>query len=386
MSIDGLHTYKVFMSFSDIQTPALILDISKVKSNISRMTSHIKSLGVDLRPHLKTSKSIDVARLAVTGNFGGITVSTLREAEYFAERGFVDITLAVCLVPSKLDRAAALTARGVNLKILIDHPTLARALAEHSGDHQVLIEIDCGEHRTGLAWQAPELLEIARLLDGAANVQCAGVLTHAGHSYGCRSAGEMTALAEIERTAVVGAAGRLREIGITSSIVSVGSTPTAVFASDLTGVTEARPGVYMFGDLFQAGIGSCGIDDVALSVLSTVIAHQEKQNILVIDAGGLALSKDRSTQSLAHDCGYGLVCSAHSGKPFPGWTVGAVHQEHGQIISQNPIDFSNHPIGSQVRILPNHVCMTAAAHEQYHVIDGSDPHAPMEMWPRCNGW
>ncbi|NQW01035.1 MAG: alanine racemase [Rhodospirillales bacterium] len=372
------------MTYSHIPTPALILDKAKLIANISRMTNHIKALGVDLRPHMKTGKSMEVARLAMAGNFGGITVSTLREADYFAAFGVTDITLAACLAPAKLDRAAALRAAGIDLKILVDHPRMAQAVAAHAGEHHVLIEIDCGEHRTGLLPAAPEIMDIARCLDAAPRATLAGVLTHAGHSYQSRQAPEMTAVAETERDAVVGVARQLHDAGMACPIVSVGSTPTATHARDLTGVSEARPGVYMFGDLFQAGIGSCTVDDIAVSVLATVIAHRRQENVMFIDAGGLALSKDRSTQALANDCAYGLVCQADSGQPIAGLTVSTVHQEHGQISATTALDFDRYPIGSQLRILPNHVCMTAAAYTEYHVTTA--PGQALEIWPRCNGW
>lgn len=374
------------MTFFDIQTPALILDKSRLEANTQRMTSLFKSRGVQLRPHMKTGKSIDMARLALAGNFGGITVSTLREAEYFSSFGITDITLAACLAPAKLDRAAALRNAGVDLKIILDHPDVATAVAGHAGSHRVLIEIDCGEHRTGLTPEAPEIMEIAKILAASERTALVGVLTHAGHSYACRSLPEIKAVAQAERDAVTGVADHLRSAGLSCDIVSVGSTPTALHADDLTGVTEARPGVYMLGDLFQAGIGSCKIDDIALSVLTTVIAHRTEQNALFVDAGGLALSKDRSTQALETDFGFGLVCEAETGTPIPGLTVAAVHQEHGEIKPQTPLDFEKYPIGSQLRILPNHVCMTAAAHAQYHVISANQPGGATDIWPRCNGW
>lgn len=374
------------MTYIDIQTPALVLDKSRVSANISRMTAHIKALGVNLRPHVKTSKSIDVARMAMAGNFGGITISTLKEAEYFAGHGVTDMTLAACLAPSKLDRVAALRASGTDLKILIDHPDMATAISQHFGDHHVLIEIDCGEHRTGVEWNSPQFMQIASILDKASNVSLGGVLTHAGQSYNCKTAEEMIALAEAERSAVVSAADQLRRSAIDCPIVSVGSTPTATFAQDLTGVTEARPGVYMFGDLFQAGIGCCLVNEIAITVLCTVIAHQKHNNKIIVDAGGLALSKDRSTQALEADCGYGLVCDVEQGNPISDWTVEGVHQEHGEISSTKPVDFAAYPIGSQLRILPNHACMTAAAYDSYHVFPSGAASGKFDIWTRCNGW
>ena len=378
------------MTYFNILTPALILEGNKLDANIGRMTDRVKVLGVNLRPHLKTSKSIDVAQMAIAGNFGGITISTFREAEYFAGHGIIDMILASCISPARLNQAAALRAQGIDLKILIDHPSLAHAISNHSGEHRVLIEMDCGEHRTGVAPGSPKLLEIAHILNAAQNAKIAGVLTHAGHSYRCRTIDEMADIADQERDTVVDAANILRKAGIDCPIVSVGSTPTALYARDLTGVTEARPGVYMFGDLFQAGIGCCTSDSIALSVLTTVIAHQEGENRLLIDAGGLALSKDRSTGAFDGDgdCGFGLVCDVFTGRVIDGLKVNSVHQEHGQITSSEKIDFGYYPIGTQFRILPNHSCMTSAGYDCYNVIDGTHPYpaADVSVWGRCNGW
>jgi len=376
------------MTYFNILTPALILERNKLEANIERMTNRFKLMGVNLRPHLKTSKSIEVARLAIEGNFGGITVSTFREVEYFAGYGITDMILASCISPARLNHAAALRVKEIDLKILIDSPFLAHAISNHGGEHRVLIEMDCGEHRTGVTPGSPKLMEIAHILNAASNVKIAGVLTHAGHSYRCRTINEMSDIADQERDTVDDAANILRKAGIECPIVSVGSTPTALYARDLTGVTEVRPGVYMFGDLFQAGIGSCTFSDIALSVLTTVIAHQESKNQLLIDAGGLALSKDRSTGALDEDCGFGLVCDVQTGQVIKGFKVNSVHQEHGQITSSEFINFKHYPIGTQFRILPNHSCITAAGYDRYNVIDDKIPNftKDVKVWTRCNGW
>ena len=198
----------------------------------------------------------------------------------------------------------------------------------------------------------------------------------------------MAAIADQERDAVVDAANTLRKAGFNCPIISVGSTPTALYARDLAGVTEARPGVYMFSDLFQVGIGTSTLDNIALSVLTTVIGHQEGENQLLIDAGGLALSKDRSTEALDIDCAFGLVCDARTGQIIEGLKVANVHQEHGQITSPLAINFDHYPIGTQFRILPNHSCITAAGYDRYNVINSTHLHPAesVEVWTRCNGW
>lgn len=375
------------MKLSDLQTPCLILDKTRLTRNCSRMTARAGELGVALRPHMKTGKSAEIAKLATAGQPGGVTVSTLAEAEYLFEHGFPDILYAVCIPPSKLDRAAALTAKGADLKILIDSPEVAEAIAAHPGQHKVMIEIDCGEHRTGVDHDRARLLEIARILDGAERSSLAGVMTHAGHSYRGRTPDDMRAVAAAERDAAVAAAETIRAEGIECPIVSVGSTPTALYADHLEGVTEMRPGVYTLGDLFQAGIGSHGIGDIAASVVASVISHNRARGTLMLDAGGIALSKDRSTEALGPegDMGFGLLADLETGKPLHGLTIRGTHQEHGEVHLPDPELYEELPIGTRVRVLPNHVCMTVAAYENYEVFEESSDEI-IARWDRRNGW
>ena len=183
------------MDLTDLSTPALILDRRILARNIDAMSGRAHALGVGLRPHLKTAKSADVARLALAGNSGGITVSTLNEAAYFLEHGIADITYAVGMAPGKLDGAAALMDKGADFKIITDNAGAARAIAGHGGPFHVLIEIDTGDGRGGVQPQGPELLDIARIIDGNGAASLAGVLTHADNSYGCRDEDCMIAVA-----------------------------------------------------------------------------------------------------------------------------------------------------------------------------------------------
>jgi D-serine deaminase-like pyridoxal phosphate-dependent protein len=371
------------MKISSLQTPALILDQEIVARNTAAMTTRLKAHDVQLRPHMKTAKSIDVARLALKGNFGGVTVSTLKEAEYFFDHGYQDIVYAVCFEPGKLDQAAKLIKRGADLKVIVDSVDVAQAIANNGCALKVLIEIDCGEHRTGITPDHPAVLDIADTLASDGSGQLVGVMTHSGHSYLCRSEEEIKNIARDERAAITLAASRLRDAGHQCDIVSVGSTPTATFGEAFDSITEVRPGVYVFYDIFQAGLGVCNIDDIAVSVLASVISHQPEHNRILVDAGGLALSKDRSSAALDHDLGFGIVCDALTGKPIKNLIVGSVYQEHGQISLPDESYFSRFPIGSRVRILPNHSCMTAAAYESYQVVAGGEV---VDEWQRCNGW
>jgi D-serine deaminase-like pyridoxal phosphate-dependent protein len=373
------------MDIEQLPTPSLILDRSVVTRNTTRMSQRMAERGVALRPHVKTAKSVPVAQLATAGHSGAITVSTLAEAAYFLERGFADITYAVCIAPGKLAAAAELIAKGADLKVIVDSPDAARAIAQYSGPEtfKVLIEIDCGDARTGLLPDDPALLEIARIIHDAPNAELLGVLTHGGHSYLAPDIAGIRKVAREEREAVTLAARRLVEARLPCPVVSAGSTPTAVHGESYDGITEMRPGVFVFFDLDQLSRQACSRDDLALSVLGTVIAHNRHSGQIVTDTGALALSKDISANARWPDTGYGAVCDARTLEPLENLHVAKVSQEHGVIPVSDPATYDRLPIGTKVRILPNHACITAAAYTHYEVIEGTEV---VGRWERINGW
>ena len=357
--------------------------------NIARLKSRIHGLGAILRPHLKTAKSVEVARRLMESPQGPAAVSTLKEAEQFANVGVKDILYAVGIAPGKLGRVAALRAQGVDLAVLLDSLDQARAVAVKSREIgapiPALIEIDADGHRSGVKPGDPVLVEIGRALeDGGAALR--GVMAHAGDSYNTRYTAEIVAAADQERAAVLRSAAGLREVGLPCPIISVGSTPTAHFGRDLSGVTEVRAGVFVFFDLMMVGLGVCQIDDIALSVLATVIGHQRDKGQILVDAGWMAMSADRGTAKQEVDQGFGLIGDI-DGRPYPDLILSDANQEHG-IISVRTGSGANLPeleVGSLVRILPNHACATGAQHDRYHVVtDGS--RRLEAIWPRFSGW
>jgi D-serine deaminase-like pyridoxal phosphate-dependent protein len=374
-------------SIEQLETPALLLDEAQMQRNIDRMRSRLRRLGVAFRPHVKTNKCIEVSRRLMDSPQGPITVSTLLEADYFAGHGVRDILYAVCIAPNKLQHVMALQDRGVRLTLILDSLEAARFLADCAREtgrrFEVLVEIDSDGHRSGVQPEAPELLEIARFLQGS-GVAVQGVMTHAGSSYDCQSVAAIAAMADQERAAVVRAAERLRTAGVPCPVVSVGSTPTALFAEQLAGVTEVRAGVFVFFDLVMAGLGVCSTDEIALSVLATVIGHQREKGWTLLDAGWMAMSRDRGTANQRVDQGYGLVCDLE-GRPLEDFILVGANQEHGIMARRSgsaagPLP----PVGAQVRILPNHACSTAAQFAQYQVIGPQRTVAA--TWPRFNGW
>jgi D-serine deaminase-like pyridoxal phosphate-dependent protein len=374
----------------DLETPALLLDEARMDRNIARMRAQVRRLGVRFRPHVKTNKCHEVAQRLMEGPEGPITVSTLLEADYFAQRGVRDILYAVCIAPNKIAHVLDLQSRGVRMSILVDNVDAARLVAERLRAHPagrdvgVLIEVDSDGHRSGVQPDSPELLAIAYALrNGGARMQ--GVMTHAGSSYDCRGWTALRAMAEQERSAIVRAADRLRGAGIACPVVSVGSTPTALAAEHLQGVTELRAGVFVFFDLVMAGLGVCEVDDVALSVLATVIGHQQEKGWTLLDAGWMAMSRDRGTAAQEVDQGYGLVCDIE-GRPLADYILVGANQEHGIMARRPglPADGLHLPVGTQVRILPNHACSTAAQYPAYQVVG---PQGELRArWPRFSGW
>lgn len=378
------------MQLTELETPVLVLDRNTMDRNIARLHERLAGFGVTLRPHVKTCKSADVAqRIGAPGT--PITVSTLKEAEYFFEHGWTDILYAVGVTANKFRHIASLKQRGVSLTVILDNVETALELTRFCRDNAmtlpVLIEIDTDGHRSGVQPDAPLLLDIATQLsatqaDGGAWL--AGVMTHAGASYDCESTAAIEAIAEQERAGAVHAAQRLRAAGFAAPVVSVGSTPTAHFARSLDGVTEVRAGVFVFFDLVMAGLGVCEQSDIALSVMCTVIGHQKEKGWVITDAGWMAMSRDRGTSGQKIDQGYGVVRDL-DGRPLPDLVMLQANQEHGIVAHRHDSNLTPmFPIGTKLRILPNHACATAAQHDAYTVVAGSQD--VETRWPRISGW
>jgi D-serine deaminase-like pyridoxal phosphate-dependent protein len=376
-------------TLESLDTPCLVLDETRMTRNIERLNGLMAGHGVRLRPHLKTPKSIDVARRVMTGPTGPAAVSTLQEAEQFAAAGITDLLYAVGVSPAKLDRVLALRRQGADLTVVVDSLQAASAVAGRAQAQgeiiPALIEIDCDGHRAGVQpGNTEQLLAIARELHGAGCLR--GVMTHAGESYGCRSVEAIADMAEQERRAAVSCADAIRAAGLPCPVVSVGSTPTAHFARSLEGVTEVRAGVYVFFDLVMAGLGVCQADDIAASVLTTVIGHQAEKGWILVDAGWMAMSRDRGTAKQPVDQLYGLVCDAQ-GRPYPDLLLAETNQEQGiiKLRAGCGATLPDLPLGTKLRILPNHACATCAQHEAYEVVRGASPEV-VAHWERFRGW
>ena len=247
----------------------------------------------------------------------------------------------------------------------------------------MLIEIDTDGHRAGVKPEdGARLVAIAQALEQSGST-AAGVLTHAGASYDSASTAQIEAIAAQERNGAVAASQALRHAGFAAPVVSIGSTPTAHFARDLAGVSEVRAGVFVFFDLVMAGIEVCRREDIALSVLATVIGHRDDKGWILVDAGWMALSRDRGTARQKQDQGYGVVCDL-DGRAIADLVVAEANQEHGIVARRGGGAPPQIPVGTRLRILPNHACATGAQHDRYHVVDGG--RAIRSVWPRFGGW
>ncbi|KVF23241.1 MULTISPECIES: DSD1 family PLP-dependent enzyme [Burkholderia] len=376
------------MDLQTLNTPAALIDVGRMRHNIGRMQAHLDALGVRFRPHVKTTKCTHVVDAQIAAGAQGVTVSTLKEAEQFFAHGIRDIVYAVGMVPAKLGQALALRRQGCDLKLVTDSLPAAHAIAEFGRAHgerfEVWIEVDVDGHRSGIPPDAGLLIDVGRaLVDGG--LVLGGVLAHAGSSYEYSTPEALAAIAEQERSRTVRAAERLRAAGLPCPVVSIGSTPTALAARHLDGVTEVRAGVYVMFDLVMHNIGVCDLSDIALSVLTTVIGHQEEKGWAIVDAGWMAMSRDRGTQRQARDFGYGQVCTEH-GDVLGDYVMSAANQEHGIVSRAGAPDSGiaqRFPIGTRLRILPNHACATGAQHPEYQAI-GDDGSA--QAWPRFYGW
>lgn len=373
------------MNLETIKTPSLVVDFQKMKRNAERITKRAAALNVNLRPHVKTHRCLEIALMQTDNNFGGIMVSTLSEAHFFADNGFSDIIYGVPVEPGKFAEAIEIAKKIEKFAVLTSDAesieTLNQRAKLENASLDVFLKVDAGAHRCGIEPDDAQAFEIPRQIADSSNLNFAGILTHAGQTYGAKNAEELVAVARHERDTMVNLAESLREQGIEVPNVSIGSTPAVSAIDDLTGVTEFRCGNYIFFDAFQATLGSCAFSDCALTVLAAVIDKDAQRGKIVVDAGAVALSKDRGAVNLDATCGYGRVYDL-DGEDL-NVRVESVSQEHGEISVQDEQIFNRLKVGSRVRILTNHSCLTALQHSHYHILDDGKL---VDKWEINRGW
>jgi D-serine deaminase-like pyridoxal phosphate-dependent protein len=341
-------------TIEDLPTPAVLVDLDVLERNIARQAERARAAGVRLRPHAKTHKSPEIARMQLAAGAAGISLAKTSEAEVFAAEGFDDIFIAYPVVGAgKAERLLALSDR-LRLAVGTDSVEGARALAGvfHSAGRtlDVLLKIDVGHHRVGVL---PEnALAIARSLAELRGISLRGVFTHAGQVYQAETPAAVAAIGKHEGEALASTAAALRQAGLAIEEVSVGSTPSARHAMLASGVTECRPGNYVFHDGSQVALGTCEREDCAMTVLATVVSVPAPDRA-VVDAGSKTLSSD--TLRPRPD-GHGLVLGSGS-------RLRSLSEEHGVLKVEQGDSFR---VGQRVRILPNHACVVSNLHDRLY--------------------
>lgn len=328
-----------------METPYLLIDSERLQENINAMAVFAKRHGVKLRPHIKAHKLPEIARRQIAAGAAGITVAKLSEAETMFAAGIDDIVVAFPLIgESKQARAAELMRQGCKLTLLVDSQLGAEEIAAFAppGGTDVLVKVDSGMRRCGLA-PGPDLVNFILWLYGRPQLNFRGILTHAGHAYGCTDAAQVAQVGTEEGTLMVATAAALRRAGVPVAEVSIGSTPTVAWGGKVRGVTEIRPGNYVFNDATQIALGVVGPERCSLTVVATVVSRPAPDRA-IIDAGAKVLALDRGAHGSEAVKGYGMLVN-------PAWQLTRLSEEHGILEGQHlPA------IGSTVSIIPNHAC------------------------------
>jgi len=346
----------------DVETPALVLHHDVMERNLAQMAARAKRLGVALRPHIKTHKCLELGKRQLAHGATGLTVSTLFEAETFARAGFTDLTWAFPLDPTHIPHVRRI-AEQATLRVVVDDLGTAKALSG-TGLH-VWLKVDCGYHRAGVDPASQYALQVARELGAERGLSFDGILSHSGHAYRTRNKTEAAQVGEQERQVMVWFADLLRKDGLPVRGVSVGSTPAMAAVENLAGVTEARPGNYIFYDRTMVLIGCCAAGDVGVTVRASVVSHQPGASHFVVDAGALSLSKDLGPTHLDLAPAMGEI------RGSPHLTFASVSQEHGIVRAAAPAAIEGKfKVGDQVDIVPNHSCLTMAHFDEYVVMNG----------------
>ncbi len=389
-------------ALSALPTPCLVIERSRLERNLRTMQERAESAGVALRPHIKTHKSIAIARRQIELGARGLTCATPAEAEVLVHAGFDDVRLAYPIVGrGKLERLERL-ARSARISFCIENRGAAEAasrLFEERGavPAEVLIEVDTGYGRTGVPWDTQEAIDLARTVRSLRGLSLTGLLTHAGESYNGpegdeseQDALERTSRTESER--ILAVAHRLYDAGLAAPErfeLSVGSTPTATrFEQRRNGpfsITELRPGNYVFFDLTQVALGTVPLDACALTAYATVISRRRDAagERAVLDAGKKTLTADRRYGSE----GYGMVLSAQTlgenecPAPSPGVTLHSLSEEHGWLRLPEGSELG---LGDRVRIVPNHACVAVQTQERCFLIDGDEVVARIDIDARAD--
>jgi D-serine deaminase-like pyridoxal phosphate-dependent protein len=358
------------LQLEDLSTPAVVVDLDVLERNISRMATRAREAGVHLRPHAKTHKCPEIGRLQRDAGAWGLSLAKVGEAEVFVKAGFDDLFVAYPVVGVDKGRRLLELSDRARLAVGVDSLEGARTLAEpfRSAGRtlDVMLKVDVGYGRVGVL---PErAVELALGVAELPGLHLRGVFTHAGHGYLAESKAGVDEIARLEGARLVEAAGLLRAAGLPVDEVSVGSTPTAALAMRVAGVSECRPGNYVFHDASQVALGTCSVEDCALSIVATVVSVPAPERA-VVDAGSKTLSSDPLRPKPG---GYGQVLGRAS-------RIEKLSEEHG-VIAVAPGEAFR--VGERVRILPNHACVVANLHDRLIGVSGARVEATLDVAAR----
>jgi D-serine deaminase-like pyridoxal phosphate-dependent protein len=342
----------------DLETPAVLIDLDVLERNIARQAERARIAGVKLRPHGKTHKTPEVGRMQLAAGASGLTLAKTGEAEVFADSGFDDLFLAYPIVGADKARRLLRLADRIRIRVGADSAEGAATLSPvfHAAGRrlEVLLKIDVGAHRVGVLPE--QALETARRLADLQGIALVGIFTHAGQAYHEDDREAVAQVGKREGAVLAEVADALRREGFSIAEVSVGSTPTAPHVMGVPGVTECRPGNYVYHDASQVSLKTCALADCAMTVLATVVSVPAPGRA-VVDAGSKTLSSDSLRPRAG---GHGWVLGGSS-------RLSGLSEEHG-VVEVAPGDAFR--VGERVRILPNHACVVSNLHDRIHAVRG----------------
>jgi D-serine deaminase-like pyridoxal phosphate-dependent protein len=371
------------VEISQLRTPCVLVDQPRMSQNLQRMQNTVAAGGKRLRPHTKTHKSIALAERQLELGATGICCAKLGEAEVMADAGIVDIRLPYPLNPVNADRVVALLDRA-RISFIVDHPDVAsawsKAMVAAGTSVDVLVKVDVGFHRCGIDPDAAGAVEFVTRVAELPGLRLLGLLSHAGHGYGATSDSEAESIAKREAATMRDLAARVRARGVPIDEISVGATPTARFSVKEDGITEMRPGNYIYFDRTQVSLGAAGWDDCALTVLARVVTVPATDRI-ILDCGSKTLTNDLARGFTATP-GYGAILTAVDGVQAPrtNLLVERLSEEHANVRVQDG-ESSLRP-GDLVRVVPNHSCVVSNLVDSAWMVDGMDVLEPLRISAR----
>jgi len=356
------------MFVSDLPTPQIVINRDRLLNNISKVQDLANAAGVRLRPHSKTHKSPIIAKLQIDRGAAGICCAKVGEAEVMAAAGIADIRLAYPINPSNAPRLLQLMERA-SLSIAVDHLGVARAWSEAmrraNRTLDVLVKIDVGFHRCGIDPDASDVADFVRSVDALPGLRLRGLLSHAGQGYQATSASELSGIAEREAGILTTLAERAARDGIALEEISVGATPTLRYSLRQPGITELRPGNYVYFDRTQLSLGAASIDDCAMTVAATVVSRPAGDR-LILDCGSKTLTTDPARGFLPTP-GYGAVLAPDGGTIDDTLVIERLSEEHAvvRVTGRTALE-----PGDRVRVLPNHACVVANMVDEVLLVEG----------------